>query len=182
MKTGLNGFLLHSLLQISDNPFAVVHRLLQSFTTSYSPSRFLAVFHNFLQFFTDSCNRSQLLTVLHGFLQSSTTSCSSSQTLAIVHNFLQSFTVSCRQKKKPSGQTVFVCWHLPIFPDRHQSSIFGTNELNFRVRHGNGWTLIVINTNYSILVAFDDFVIITLLFFTVKYSPHKRFLQFVYSV
>ena len=40
-----------------------------------------------------------------------------------------------------------MCWHLPIFPDRHQSSIFGTIELNFRVRHGNGWTLNVINTN-----------------------------------
>ena len=44
----------------------------------------------------------------------------------------------------------YLCWHLPIFPDRHQSSIFGTNELNFRVRHGNGWTLIVINTNYKL--------------------------------
>ena len=129
MKTGRNGFLLHSLLQISDNPFAVVHRLLQSFTTSYSPSRFLAD----------------------------------------------------KRKNRPDRR-FFLCWHLPIFPDRHQSSIFGTNELNFRVRHGNGWTLIVINTNYSIHVAFDDFVIITLLFFTVKYSPHKRFLQFVYSV
>ena len=40
-----------------------------------------------------------------------------------------------------------MCWHLPIFPGRHQPSIFGTNELNFRVRDGNGWTLIVINTN-----------------------------------
>ena len=41
------------------------------------------------------------------------------------------------------------CWHLPIFPDRLQSSIFGTIELNFRVRYGNGWTLNVINTNFS---------------------------------
>ena len=30
---------------------------------------------------------------------------------------------------------------------RLQASIFGTNELNFRVRDGNGWTLTVINTN-----------------------------------
>ena len=42
----------------------------------------------------------------------------------------------------------YSCWHLPIFPDRHQSSIFGTIELNFRVRYGNGCTLNVINTNY----------------------------------
>ena len=44
---------------------------------------------------------------------------------------------------------VIKCWHLPIFPGRFQPSIFGTNELNYRVRNGNGWTLIVINTNYS---------------------------------
>ena len=41
-----------------------------------------------------------------------------------------------------------LCWRLPIFPDRCQSSIFGTSELNFRVRNGNGWTLTVRNTNY----------------------------------
>ena len=34
-----------------------------------------------------------------------------------------------------------MCWHLPICPGRHQPSIFGTTELNFRVRDGNGWTL-----------------------------------------
>ena len=36
---------------------------------------------------------------------------------------------------------------LPIFPVRLQTSIFGANELNFRVRNGNGWTLSVIDTN-----------------------------------
>ena len=40
-----------------------------------------------------------------------------------------------------------MCWHLPIFPGRHQPSIFGTTELNFCVRYGNRWTLSVINTN-----------------------------------
>ena len=39
------------------------------------------------------------------------------------------------------------CKHQPIFPVRRQTSIFGRNELNFRVRNGNGWTLILINTN-----------------------------------
>ena len=39
---------------------------------------------------------------------------------------------------------------LPIFPARLQASIVGRNELNFRVRNGNGWTLILINTNYSL--------------------------------
>ena len=43
----------------------------------------------------------------------------------------------------------FLCWHWPIFPGRLQPSIFGTAELNFRVRNGNGWTLCVKNTNLS---------------------------------
>ena len=34
----------------------------------------------------------------------------------------------------------------PIFPDRLRSSIVGRNELNFRVRNGNGWTLALIGT------------------------------------
>ena len=28
-------------------------------------------------------------------------------------------------------------WHRPIFPGRRQPSIFGTDELNYRVRNGN---------------------------------------------
>ena len=40
-----------------------------------------------------------------------------------------------------------MCWQIPIFPGRLQPSIFGTSELNFRVRNGNGWTLTVKNTN-----------------------------------
>ena len=38
---------------------------------------------------------------------------------------------------------------LPIFPGRRQPSIVGRNELNYRVRNGTGWTLILINTNTS---------------------------------
>ena len=40
----------------------------------------------------------------------------------------------------------------PIFPARRQASIVGRNELNFRVRNGNGWTLILIDTNYYFLL------------------------------
>ena len=36
---------------------------------------------------------------------------------------------------------------LPIFPGRRQPSIVGSNELNYRVRNGNGWTLVLISTN-----------------------------------
>ena len=38
---------------------------------------------------------------------------------------------------------------LPIFPGRLQPSIVGRSELNYRVRNGNGWTLTLINTNFS---------------------------------
>ena len=40
---------------------------------------------------------------------------------------------------------------LPIFPGRLQPSIVGANELNYRVRDGNGWTLAAISTNYSVV-------------------------------
>ena len=39
---------------------------------------------------------------------------------------------------------------LPIFPGRYQPSIVSRNELNYRVRNGNGWTLALISTNYVI--------------------------------
>ena len=51
---------------------------------------------------------------------------------------------------KPTKQSLigYLCRHRPIFPGRFQPSIFGTNELNYRVRNGNGCTLITINTYY----------------------------------
>ena len=39
-----------------------------------------------------------------------------------------------------------LCWQRPILPGSFPPSIFGTGELNFRVRDGNGWGLTVINT------------------------------------
>ena len=42
----------------------------------------------------------------------------------------------------------FIVLALPIFPGRRQPSIVGAGELNYRVRNGNGWTLILISTNY----------------------------------
>ena len=54
---------------------------------------------------------------------------------------------------KPTKQSLigYLCRHRPIFPGRFQPSIFGTNELNYRVRDGNGWTLKVINTDYAVM-------------------------------
>ena len=55
---------------------------------------------------------------------------------------------------RPVGQSLAVCRHRPIFPGRFQPSIFGTVELNYRVRDGNGWTLNVINTDSKTLLRF----------------------------
>ena len=44
---------------------------------------------------------------------------------------------------------VFV-FALPIFPGSRPPSIVGVHELNFCVRDGNRWTLMTINTNYSV--------------------------------
>ena len=53
-------------------------------------------------------------------------------------------------KKEPHFCDSSKCWRQPIVPGRCQPSIFSTNELNFCVRYGNRWTLVVINTNYSV--------------------------------
>ena len=78
--------------------------------------------------------------------------------------------------------TALKCWRLPIVTGRCQPSIFGTSELNFRVRDGNGWTLTVISTNC--FVAFrDDLFILSLSatkskgFFNIFYFPVKIFIN-----
>ena len=53
--------------------------------------------------------------------------------------------------KKPRVKTLGLCRHRSIFPGRLQPSIFDANELNFRVRNGNGWILIAINTGFFLL-------------------------------
>ena len=57
-----------------------------------------------------------------------------------------------------TGQGVLnrcLCRRRLIFPGRFQPSIFGTAELNYRVRDGNGWTLNVINTDSYIASRFS---------------------------
>ena len=46
-------------------------------------------------------------------------------------------------------QLLPLCQRRAIFPGRRQPSIVATDELNFRVRNGNGWTLIVIGTDFG---------------------------------
>ena len=56
-----------------------------------------------------------------------------------------------RKSKKESRLTLLFVLALPILPVRLQTSIVGRNELNFRVRDGNGWTLALISTNYLLI-------------------------------
>ena len=50
-------------------------------------------------------------------------------------------------KEKSNGVYRCSVLALSIFPGRRQPSIVDRNELNYRVRNGNGWTLILISTN-----------------------------------
>ena len=55
------------------------------------------------------------------------------------------------EQRKTAGaflRLLSLCWRRAIFPGRRQPSIVATDELNFRVRNGNGWTLIVISTDW----------------------------------
>ncbi len=45
-------------------------------------------------------------------------------------------------------RTLFVMPALRIFPGRHQPSIVRMKLLNYRVRNGNGWDQLIINTDY----------------------------------
>ena len=57
---------------------------------------------------------------------------------------------STKHKKGHTRKSVSSVLALPIFPGRRQPSIVSRNELNYRVRNGNGWTLALISTNYVI--------------------------------
>ena len=61
-----------------------------------------------------------------------------------------SFRNQMQAKRKDALLGAFSVLALPIFPGRLQPSIVGRSELNFRVRDGNGWTLALISTNYSV--------------------------------
>ena len=51
-------------------------------------------------------------------------------------------------KKRHTLSSVSQMLAPPIFPGRRQPGIVGRNELNYRVRNGNGWTLAIIGTNF----------------------------------
>ena len=63
--------------------------------------------------------------------------------------FVSLFNCQIRKQNafKKFPKSVYLCWHWPIFPDRRQSSIFGSAQLNFCVRNGYRWTLCDSNTN-----------------------------------
>ena len=70
------------------------------------------------------------------------------------HEFCDEFhisaTITFKQfwiHKKATVKRPSLVLALSIFPGRRQPSIVDRNELNYRVRNGNGWTLILISTN-----------------------------------
>ena len=60
----------------------------------------------------------------------------------------QKAAISINKQKKRRSKDRRLVLALSIFPGRCQPSIVDRNELNYRVRNGNGWTLILISTNY----------------------------------
>ena len=56
-----------------------------------------------------------------------------------------------KELKEKTGQPKLtgLCRRRPIFPGRFQPSIVSTDELNYRVRDGNGWDLNVIDTDFT---------------------------------
>ena len=60
----------------------------------------------------------------------------------------QKAAISINKQKKQRSKDRRLVLALSIFPGRCQPSIVDRNELNYRVRNGNGWTLILISTNY----------------------------------
>ena len=59
----------------------------------------------------------------------------------------QKAAISVNKQKKRRSKDRRLVLALSIFPGRCQPSIVDRNELNYRVRNGNGWTLILISTN-----------------------------------
>ena len=66
---------------------------------------------------------------------------------ARLYRWTQRISTAKQQKKKRRSWRPSLVLALSIFPGRRQPSIVDRNELNYRVRNGNGWTLILISTN-----------------------------------
>ena len=68
-----------------------------------------------------------------------------------LNNAVRSDRVICeylfKKNKRSDFSDLFKCRRRPIFPGGCPPSIFGTIELNYRVRDGNGWDLNVIDTD-----------------------------------
>ena len=66
-----------------------------------------------------------------------------------MHHYNDDFHTVQDNKKTPDRKSCRVSvLALPIFPGRRQPSIVSRDELNYRVRNGNGWTLALISTNF----------------------------------
>ena len=78
-----------------------------------------------------------------------------------------------KEKTAVITAVLLLCRHRLIFPGRFQPSIVSTDELNYRVRDGNGWTLIAKNTDlrlrYSVFVSFSLTIIHKYMWFVNTY-------------
>ena len=67
---------------------------------------------------------------------------------------------------------------LPIFPYRHQYSIFGASELNFCVRYEYRWILTAIITAMVYIVSLNTGISIL---FSVESLLHRKYITFIFS-
>ncbi len=67
---------------------------------------------------------------------------------------------------------------LPIFPYRHQYSIFGASELNFCVRYEYRWILTAIITAMVYIVSLNTGISIL---FSVESLLHRKYITFILS-
>ena len=66
----------------------------------------------------------------------------------------------------------------PIFPYRHQYSIFGASELNFCVRYEYRWILTAIITAMVYIVSLNTGISIL---FSVESLLHRKYITFIFS-
>ena len=95
--------------------------------------------------------------------------------VAYLNSVKATYNSSEKRKKPQLLLRLMLCRHRLIFPGRFQPSIVSTDELNYRVRDGNGWTLIAKNTDYR--CAFNALVSFNVGYYTTTKSVCQYFFE-----
>ena len=95
--------------------------------------------------------------------------------MAYLNSVKATYNSSEKRKKPQLLLRLMLCRHRLIFPGRFQPSIVSTDELNYRVRDGNGWTLIAKNTDYR--CAFNALVSFNVGYYTTTKSVCQYFFE-----